>query len=91
MVTDWMQAVITFLQLAGTRPICPVSRRSRIIAFFPFFAGWHDAPSLSWESSQIPSQRVASLLNGTVLVPTIIVAVGVVFSYERVLPLSSHG
>jgi len=36
--TDWMQAVMTFLQLAGERSICPASRRSRAIASFPFFS-----------------------------------------------------
>jgi hypothetical protein len=38
MATDWMQAVMTFRQLTGASPICPVSRRSRPIPFFPSFS-----------------------------------------------------
>jgi len=38
MATDWMQAVMTFRQFAGERPICPVSRRSRVSAFLPFLS-----------------------------------------------------
>ena len=37
MAAGWVHAVAAFLQLAGERPICPASRRSRAIAFFPFF------------------------------------------------------
>ena len=38
MSTDGVRAVMTSLQLAGERPICPASRRSRAIAFFPLFS-----------------------------------------------------
>jgi len=76
MATDWMHAIMTFLQLAGDRPICPVSRRSLVIACLPSLVpmSWCSL-SVSWESSQIPSHRVASLLNGTALGATITVAV----------------
>jgi len=77
MATDWMHAVMTFLQLSGESPICPVSRRILAIAFLPSFIrmAWCTL-SVSWEPSQIPSHRVASLPNGTVLAPTVTVAVG---------------
>jgi len=51
------------------------------IAFFPFF--WCSL-SVSWESSQTPSHRVASLLGGTVLAPTFTVAVGGVLFLRKI-------
>ena len=67
MATNRTQAVMTFLQLAGESPVCPVSRRSLAIAFLPslsWMAWW--SLSVSWESSHTPSHLVASL-NETVL------------------------
>ena len=61
--------VMTFLQLAGESPICTASRRRRAVSIFAIFlffsrtACW--SLSVSWESRQTPSHRVASLLNGT--------------------------
>jgi len=80
MATDWMQAVMTFVQFAGERPSCPASRRSRVRAFLPSFIllAWCSF-SVSCESSQIPSHRVASLFNGTVLLPTVTAASESVF------------
>jgi len=40
--------------------------------------------SVSCESSQIPSHRVASLLNGTELFPTVTVTVGVVVFFRKI-------
>jgi len=76
-VVDWTHAAMTFLQLAGVSPICPVSRRSLVNAFLPSFirVAWCSFRE-SWASSQIPSHLVAALLNGTLLVPTATVAVG---------------
>jgi len=65
--------------------ICPVSRRSRSIAFLAFFSlvAWCSF-GVRWESSQIPSQRVASLLRGTSWFPTMMLAVGtVLFLWKR--------
>ena len=80
MATDWMHAVMTFLQFAGDMPSCPASRLSRVSAFLPSLSlvAWCSF-SVSCESSQILSYLVASLLNGTALLPTITVAVGVDF------------
>jgi len=77
MATDWMHAVMTFLQFTGARPSCPDSRRSRISAFFPFFilVAWCSF-GVSCESSHTPSHLVASLLNGMECSPTLTVASG---------------
>jgi len=75
-----MHAVMTFARLAGNRPICHVNQRSLAIAFLPKFshvAWWY--LSVSWESSQTPNHRGASLFKGTVLASTATVAVGGVF------------
>jgi len=85
---------MTFLQFAGDRPICPVSRCSLAIALFPSFSlisRW--SVGRSCESCQIPNHRAASLLNGTVLAPTFTVATGAVFLRRKiaasVFPLSN--
>ena len=68
------------------------------MAFFPFFIrqAWCSF-SESWESSQIPSYRVASLLKGATLFPTLTWAEGgdcflrnraaSVFSSSKAMPL----
>jgi len=81
MATDWTHAVMTFLQLAVECPICLVRLRSRAVAFYPSFsrvAWW--LLSVSCESSHTPSHRVASLLNGTLLVPIVTTTIATVFS-----------
>ena len=52
MAMDWTHAVMTFLQLAGESPICPVRQRSRVIALRPSFSrvAWWSL-SVSCESS----------------------------------------
>jgi len=85
---------MTFLQLAGESPICPVSLRTRVIAFLPLFIrmAWCSL-RVSWESSQTPSHLVASSLNWTLLSPTATVALEVVLfwwkSAASVLPWSN--
>jgi hypothetical protein len=75
--TDCTQAVITFRQLPCTSPICPVSLRSRAIAFLPFFnmAFWWSLRERC-ESSQTPSHRVTLLLKGISRPSDLTVAVG---------------
>jgi len=62
---------MTLRQGAGDSPICPVRRRSRVIAFCPSFnlvAWW--SLRVSCESSHTPSHLVTALLNGSELAPT---------------------
>ena len=65
MATDWTHADMTLLQFAGKRPICPVSRFSRFIAFLQLFSlvAWCSF-SVRCDSSHTPSHRVAIRLNG---------------------------
>jgi len=62
------------------------------MAFSHFFSrmAWCSF-NVSWESNQNPSQRVASLLNGISLPPTLILAVGVfLFLWKRAVSVF-HG
>jgi len=80
MANDWTHAVMTFLQLAGNNPICPVRHWILVIGFCPCFSlvAWWSL-SVSCESSHTPSHLVAILLNGTWLAPTVTSAVGTFF------------
>ena len=84
MAMDWTHADMTRLQLVGERPILPVSRRSRVIAFLPLFSlvAWCSF-SVSCESSHTPSHLVASLLKGTSESPTLTLAAATVPFFFR--------
>jgi len=85
MATDWMQAVMTFLQLNGESRICPASRRSLATAFFPVLQ-LDGMVVLECELRVQPDTQpcVASLLNGMVLAPNLTVAVVGIFFLRNI-------